>query len=124
MRITRKDEVKEPVVNPTGERVYEMIGRPENLGGAIKHSVSYVVIPPKCSSRLHYHPQDEETYYILKGKARMIINGKEYHVGSGDAILINPPEKHQIFTIGSEDLEFVVISAPAWQPSNSVFLDE
>jgi mannose-6-phosphate isomerase-like protein (cupin superfamily) len=99
-----------------------MIGRPESLGGSVKHSFSYVVIPPKCSSRLHYHPEDEETYYILKGKARMVIDGKEYAVGPGDAIFIKPPEKHQIFTDGNQDLEFVVVSAPAWQPSNSVFL--
>ena len=123
MHIARKDKVKKPRENPTGERIYEMIGRGKELGGATKHSFAYVVIPPNCSSQLHYHPEDEETYYILKGEARLIINDKEHHVCPGDAIFINPPERHQIFTEGTEDLEFMVVCAPAWQLTNSVFLD-
>jgi mannose-6-phosphate isomerase-like protein (cupin superfamily) len=124
MHIARKDKVKKPRENPTGERIYEMIGRGKELGEATRHSFAYVVIPPNCSSQLHYHPEDEETYYILKGEARLIINGKEYNVCQGDAILINPPERHRIFANGNEDLEFVVVCAPAWKPTNSVFLDE
>lgn len=100
-----------------------MIGLPKNLGGTQKHSFAYVVIPSGCSSRLHYHPSDEETYYVLKGKGRMTINGKEHKVTPGDAILIHPPEKHQIFSDGADGpLEFIVVSAPAWQPSGTVFL--
>lgn len=124
MLVTRKDKVEKPFVNVTGERVYEMIGRPEHLGGATKHSFGYAVIPPNCSSRPHYHPYAEETYYVLKGKGRIIIDGAEYNVRPGDAILICPLEKHQIFTDGDDDLEFIVVCAPAWELSNSVFLDE
>jgi mannose-6-phosphate isomerase-like protein (cupin superfamily) len=122
--VTRKDKVEKPFVNPTGERVYEMIGRPERLGGATKHSFGYAVIPPNCSSRPHFHPNAEETYYILKGNGRMIIDGAKYNVRPGDAILILPPENHQIFTDGDEDLEFIVVCAPAWEPNNSMFLNE
>ncbi len=122
--ITRKGKVQKPFENRTGERVYEMIGSPEHLGGATKHSFGYVVIPPNGSSRLHYHPSAEETYYILKGKGRMMIDGVEFHVAPGDAVLISPLEKHQIFTTGGHDLEFIVASAPAWEPSGSVYLDE
>jgi mannose-6-phosphate isomerase-like protein (cupin superfamily) len=32
---------------------------------------------------VHYHSQDEETYYILKGSAKMAIEGKESPVKSG-----------------------------------------
>ncbi len=111
-------------MTPSGEHVYEMIGRPMQLGGSTKQSLGYVVIPPNCSSRPHYHPNAEETYYILKGKGRIIINGAEHNVLSGDAILISPPEKHQIFCAGNDNLEFIVVCAPPWEPSNSVYLDE
>lgn len=124
MLITRKDKIKEPFTSQTGEQIYEMIGRTQHLGGATKHSFGHVIIPPKCSSRLHYHLEAEETYYILKGKGKTLIEGKEYFVGPGDTILISPPEKHQIFTEGSENLEFLVICAPAWEQTNSVFVDE
>lgn len=124
MLIARKDKVEKPFENPTGERIYEMIGSPKNLGGANNHSFGHVVIPPNCSSRPHYHPIAEETYFILKGRAKMIVDGKEHLVEPGDAVFICPPEKHQIFTEGNEDLEFIVVCAPPWEPTNSVFLDE
>jgi ethanolamine utilization protein EutQ len=123
MKIARKDKVQEPFINTTGERVYEMIGRPDALGGSSAHSFGHVVIPPKCSSRHHYHPVAEETYYILAGRARMVVDGNEHLLTQGDAILIMPPEHHQIFSIGDEDLEFIVVCAPAWEPTNSVYLD-
>lgn len=124
MLISRKENVKEPFINPTGERIYEMIGIPEHLGGATKHSFGHVVIPPNCSSLPHYHPEAEETYYILKGKAKMMVNGTEYSLKTGDAVFIKPPEVHQIFAVGNEDLEFIVVCAPAWEPNNSIYLDE
>lgn len=124
MLITRKDKVEKPFENPTGERIYEMIGRPERLGGATKHSFGHVVIPPNCSSRPHYHPEAEETYYITKGKAKMTIDGRAHLLRPGDAVFIHPPEKHQIFAMGDEDLEFIVVCSPAWEPTNSVFLDQ
>jgi len=124
LRITRKEQIEKPFTTPTGERVYEMIGHPQNLGGSTGHSFGYVVIPPNSSSRLHYHPNAEETYYIMKGKGRMTIDNAEYNVQPGDAILISPPEKHQIFCVGKDDLEFIVVCAPAWEASNSVYLDE
>ncbi len=123
MLITRKDNT-EPIINSTGERVYELIGLGENLGNATKHSVGYVVIPAGCYSRPHLHPEDEETYCMLSGAGKIKIDNIEYALTAGDFILIHPPEKHQIFNAGDDDLEFIVVCAPAWTPTNSVFLDE
>jgi mannose-6-phosphate isomerase-like protein (cupin superfamily) len=122
--LTRKDKIENPFVSKSGERVYEMIGRPTRLGGATKHSFGYAVISPNRSSELHYHPDAEETYYIMKGTGRLVIDGTEYKVRQGDAILISPPEKHQIFCEGDDELEFIVVCAPAWEPNNSVYLQE
>jgi len=123
MKITRKELVSQPFMSPTGEQVFEMIGRQPNLGGAKAHSLGHVVIPAGCRSRNHYHPVAEETYYILAGQARMVVDGKEVLLNSGDAILIMPTEKHQIFSVGVSDLEFLVTCAPAWDPDNSIYLD-
>lgn len=120
MLITRKDKIDKPFESASGELVYEMIGRPEHLGGTTGHSLGYVVIPPKGSSELHYHPQAEETYYILKGNATIMIDGKRHSLSPGDAVLIEPDEQHQIFPNDKENLEFIVVCAPAWEPSNSV----
>lgn len=124
MRAIRKEQITKPFENYTGEKIYEMIGSPVELGEARYHSFGHAVIPPQCMSRLHYHPVAEETYYILKGQAKMIIDDKTYLFNPGDAILIQQNEKHQIFSIGDVDLEFLVVCAPAWEPNNSVYIDE
>lgn len=124
MRKIRKDQITKPFENFTGERIYEMIGAPEELGGARYHSFGHAVIPPGCTSRPHYHPVAEETYYILSGRSRMLIDGKEYELSPGDAILIRQNETHQVINDSDSDLEFITVCAPAWTPDNSVYLDE
>ena len=124
MRLTRKEQIDKPFCSPTGERVYEMLGAPEHIGGANYHSFSHVVIPAGRSSRLHYHPIAEETYYILSGEGRMLVDDKELKLLPGDALLIHTLEKHQIFNDSDLDLEFIAVCAPAWTPDNSVYLDE
>ena len=123
MRLTRKEEITEPVENSSGEQVYEMLGEPEAIGGAKHHSFSHVVIRAGCCSSVHYHPIAEETYYILSGEGRMVVDGREMTLRPGDALLIQPPEVHQIFNDSAADLEFIAVCAPAWRPDNSVYLD-
>ena len=119
----RKEDIIEPFISPTGEMIYEMIGIGEPLGNAIKHSVGHVVIPKGATNSLHYHPEAEETYYILKGKAKMVVDNKEFNLVAGDLLLIKQLEKHKIFQVGEDDLEFLVVCAPAWESNNSVYLE-
>jgi len=123
MRVIRKEQIDNPFINTTGERIYEKIGSPEQLGNSKHHSFGHVVIPVGCSSKKHYHPIAEETYYILKGKAKILINDIEHILVPKDTLFIEPNETHQIFSVGEDDLEFLVICAPAWEPNNSVYLD-
>ena len=120
---TRKDTIREPFRYYTGERVYELIGKSQSTGSAINHTFSQATIPVSCSSRFHYHLKAEETFYIIKGTARMIVDEREFDVEPGDAVLIMPQEKHQILNNGETDLEFIVVCAPGWSQNDSVFLD-
>jgi mannose-6-phosphate isomerase-like protein (cupin superfamily) len=121
--ITNKDRVAEPKVSRSGEMIFELTGKDENRGAAQKHDLAHVVIPLGKSSRNHYHPEAEETYYILKGQAKLVINSTELTIGPGDTILIHALDRHQIFSAGSEDLEFLVVCSPPWEPSNTVYVD-
>jgi mannose-6-phosphate isomerase-like protein (cupin superfamily) len=124
MRVVRKEDISNPVKNPSGEEFYEMIGRLPEIGGTIHHSVVHVIIPPGKSSHAHYHKISEETYYVLKGIGSMIIDAKEFRLQPGQACLIKPFETHQIFNEGEDDLEFLTVSAPAWTPDDSFFATE
>jgi mannose-6-phosphate isomerase-like protein (cupin superfamily) len=121
MQPISRDQIREPLVSDHGEIVYELVGQAAEHGGAIQHSVAYIVIPTGKSSLAHYHQFSEETYYILKGVARMVIDEDIFSFSPGQACLILPGQTHRIFNTGEGDLEFLAVSAPAWVPGDSYF---
>jgi mannose-6-phosphate isomerase-like protein (cupin superfamily) len=121
MRLINRKEIKKTIKNPLGEEIFEMIGADKDLGQAEKHSLAFVKIPPGKSSAKHWHKISEETYYITKGKGEMVVAGKRFDVKAGSAVFIKPPEKHMVRNTSSVDLEFVVVSAPPWNPEDSFF---
>ncbi len=91
--------------------------------GHERHSVAFVRIPAGKASRLHYHPEAEESYYILRGQARIQVGENEAAVGPGDGVLIPSREPHKIWNSGDQDLEFLATWVPAWEPKNTVWLE-
>jgi mannose-6-phosphate isomerase-like protein (cupin superfamily) len=124
MYIASKQDANTPLYAPSGEIIYELIGATESTGGAVRHSVALVIIPPGKSSHAHYHRVSEETYYILCGAAQMVIDEHTFQLAPGQACLIRPGERHQIFNLGGEDLEFIAVCAPPWEAGDSVFVDQ
>ena len=56
-----------------------------------------------------YHPQKEdEIYYILSGAGVMQMNGKEFPVKPGDAILTRPGSSHGLRQTGKDDLALII----------------
>ena len=105
------------VTSPDGEILQEIFGH--QIGGIKSHSLAEVTIPPGMSSTPHFHKTSEETYLILSGQADMVINQDHFTLESGDAILIQPHEVHQIFNRDLEDLVFLAVCVPAWQPEDN-----
>ena len=108
---------------PTGEQIFELIGKNRETGNTINHSVAHIIIPPNKSSASHYHKVSEETYYVLSGNGKVILDEKEVLLSKGDIFLIKQSEIHQIFNIDEKiDLEFLAVSAPAWDIEDSYFV--
>lgn len=123
MHVLRKEDVKNPIHTPSGEVIVELVGRGENSGGTDKHSLAHVSIPSGKHVAPHYHKVSEETYFFLKGKGRMVVDDEERDVSAGDAVLIKPDQVHHLYNDGTDTLEFVAISGPAWVPDDSFFVD-
>jgi mannose-6-phosphate isomerase-like protein (cupin superfamily) len=57
-----------------------------------------------------YHLQKEdEVYYILGGEGVMRMNGKEFPVKPGDAILTRPGSSHGLKQTGKDDLTLIIV---------------
>jgi mannose-6-phosphate isomerase-like protein (cupin superfamily) len=57
-----------------------------------------------------YHPQKEdEVYYVLSGTGIMQMNGNEFPVKAGDAILTRPGSSHGLKQTGKDDLTLIIV---------------
>ena len=63
----------------------------------------------KPGSAIGYHVQHEdEIYYVLSGRGLMKIDGREFEVGPGDAVLTRPGSSHGLKQVGKEDLVILI----------------
>ena len=63
----------------------------------------------KPGSAIGYHEQKEdEIYYVLSGRGMMTIDGKEFEVGPGTAVLTRPGSSHGLNQVGTEDLVIMI----------------
>lgn len=85
-----------------------------------RQSLAEARLPPGASTTKHHHPQTEEIYYLLAGRARMEIDGEVRDVGPGDAIAIPPGAVHQITNIGAAVLTFLCCCAPGYRHDDTV----
>jgi mannose-6-phosphate isomerase-like protein (cupin superfamily) len=104
-----------------GESVAEMVGLPTNESNG-SHSLAHIVIAPGKSCLKHYHPECEESYYILSGKGEMIIEDESRTLQAGDCVFIPSKKWHQIINSShTENLVFIAVCAKAWNLECSVF---
>jgi len=79
----------------------------------------------KGEKTIPHRLDNAEVYFIVKGRARMHINGKESTVKIHDTVYIPPGAVQYIENIGNKDLEFLCIVEPPWRPEiEQVIKDE
>lgn len=66
-----------------------------------------VSIKPGVEQRLHFHHQQTEVFFILEGRAYIVIENKKMLAKPGDAFICEPKEKHKV--INSFDKEFKLV---------------
>lgn len=76
-------------------------------------SVKQEIMPSGTAEKRHFHNNAEQFFYILKGEAVFYIDEEEFSVKTGESITILPKSEHYISNESTEDVEFLVISAPS-----------
>jgi len=98
--------------NGGGETIgYSFFGKTPNLKLVFRKRAF------KPGSAIGYHLQrEDEIYYVLSGRGMMTIDGKEFEVGPGDAVLTRPGSSHGLKQIGKEDLVILINYEQAPKP--------
>ena len=86
-------------------------------------SLAEACLPVGASTQEHYHPKAEEIYYITQGMGRMRIEDELCDVKPGDAIAIQPGQKHKLWNTGGEVLRLLCCCAPAYEHSDTIITE-
>jgi mannose-6-phosphate isomerase-like protein (cupin superfamily) len=100
--------VKEQMRGGIGSVEFTHIFKQEELTGKAR-LLAKISINPGCSIGMHEHVNEEEIYYILKGKGIVEDNGVRQEVNIGDAVLTGGGACHFIENTGDETLEFMAV---------------
>lgn len=77
-------------------------------GGKIQ-MINWAKIDPGKSFRDHYHEDMDEVFIIIKGSAKIFMDGTEETVQEGDAIRIPAGSRHKMKNIGNTVVEYLVV---------------
>lgn len=88
---------------------------------ALRYSLAHARVTPSMTTTPHIL-RSSEVYYILSGTGYMHINDESAPVCAGDAIYIPPGARQFIANTGPDDLIFLCIVDPAWQPTHETIL--
>jgi mannose-6-phosphate isomerase-like protein (cupin superfamily) len=72
--------------------------------------VNAVVMPPGYSAGVHWHDEQEETYFVHSGHAEFEFgDGSKVRLGPGGALRVDPQTRRRMANAGDEDLVVFVV---------------
>jgi quercetin dioxygenase-like cupin family protein len=78
--------------------------------GVTAFGVNALVVPAGYGGPMHYHEEQEELYFVHKGKARFEFgDGTEHELGPGGVVWADAPTVRRFHSIGDEDLVIFVV---------------
>jgi mannose-6-phosphate isomerase-like protein (cupin superfamily) len=100
----------EPLRNDRGTTI-QLVG--EGIGAQKVDAHIIVLRPGGPSGPYHHHEHAENVYWVLEGKGRLLVEGKEYIVEKDDIVFIPPGTRHSMSSFPDEGLRLLEIYAPA-----------
>jgi mannose-6-phosphate isomerase-like protein (cupin superfamily) len=93
------------LLNRLGDKRYHEFLRVPAISAGI-----YVLSPNAIDNQTPH--QEDEIYYVVRGKAKMRLGREERPINEGDVIFVEKKLEHRFFDI-AEELVLLVIFAPA-----------
>lgn len=80
-----------------------------------KHSqLVLMTLKPSEEIGMEVHPDNDQFFRIEKGQGKVIIDGNEYAIGDGSAVVVPAGAKHNVINISDQnELKLYTIYSPA-----------
>jgi quercetin dioxygenase-like cupin family protein len=78
--------------------------------GVTAFGINAIVLPPGYSSGVHYHDEQEETYFVHQGEVEFRFgDGSRHVVGPGGVVRIDPQTHRGMHNAGAGDAVIVIV---------------
>jgi mannose-6-phosphate isomerase-like protein (cupin superfamily) len=72
--------------------------------------INVIVMPPEFAGRRHYHDEQEETYFVHRGRLEFEFgDGSKVTLGAGGLVRVNPETHRKMRNVGDEDAVYVIV---------------
>ena len=88
-----------------------ILGRESDVQMEAMASFWTTQIGPGGYNKAHKHSDEEQVYYILTGKGKLVMDGREIKVEPGDVAYFPKNVEHALYNEGNGDLQFVAVGA-------------
>lgn len=76
-----------------------------------KYTIMHAIHPPNVGPALHLHPRGIESFYIIEGEYRFVLENKTLDAKTGDVVVVPKDTPHK-FTVGTSGGKVLIISPP------------
>ena len=77
--------------------------------GVTAFGVNAIVMPPGFDGFLHYHDEQDELYFVHRGRARFEVDGEVRELGPGGLCHVESTTPRKFSNAGEDDLIVLVI---------------
>jgi mannose-6-phosphate isomerase-like protein (cupin superfamily) len=71
--------------------------------------VNAIVYPPGQDGFLHYHDEQDELYFVHRGRALFHVDGDEFELGPGGVVYVESTTPRKVSNMTDEDLVLFVV---------------
>jgi uncharacterized cupin superfamily protein len=77
--------------------------------GVTAFGINALVLPPGAENRLHYHDEQEETYFVHRGEVEFRFgDGTRHRLGPGGVARVDAATRRGMRNVGEEDAIVVI----------------
>lgn len=77
--------------------------------GVRAFGVNGIVYPPGFDGFLHYHDEQDELYFVHRGRALFEVEGETFEFGAGGVVHVESTTPRKVSNPGDEDLVLLVV---------------
>jgi mannose-6-phosphate isomerase-like protein (cupin superfamily) len=77
--------------------------------GVTAFGVNGIVYPPGQEGFLHYHDEQDELYFVHRGRATFEVDGEEFELGPGGVVYVESTTPRKINNRTDEDLVLLAV---------------